>query len=99
MQQEHFNIRTFVNLFYLLSYLLSYLAQFLAVGVGEGGACRWWAVSGAEELCDELELVSVAPGRCRDFVSRASGSNVIPTQQSDLLLRAFAKQPLQTCYP
>ena len=31
-------------------------ALFLAVGVGEGGACRWWAMGGAEELCDELEL-------------------------------------------
>lgn len=60
------------------------------------GGGQW---CGAEEQCDELELVNVAPGRCRDFVSRASDSNVIPTQQSDLLLRAFVKQPLQTCYP
>lgn len=32
------------------------------------------------ELREALELVSVAQARCRDFVSRPSGLNVIPTQ-------------------
>lgn len=63
-------------------------ALFLAVGVGEGGACRWRAMVRSRELCGALALVSVAPDRCRGFVNQLLDSNAIPKQQSDRRLRS-----------